>query len=114
MSIAAFIREDIFRDRLKKASALVVYDPDRRYRDICSAMEDDATAVVDASESSIDMALEITSFIRAKDQLFVFSFQQVAAYSLDGYFMFSSRLVTKFGALLDGKSDVRSNDGLNV
>ncbi|WP_296703748.1 PglZ domain-containing protein [Thiocapsa sp. UBA6158] len=54
MSIAAFIREDIFRDRLKKASALVVYDPDRRYRDICSAMEDDATAVVDASESSIE------------------------------------------------------------
>lgn len=54
MSIAAFIREEVFRPRLKKASVLAVYDPDQRYRDICTSMADQTTAVVDTSESSIE------------------------------------------------------------
>jgi hypothetical protein len=54
LSIAAFIRNEIFRPRLKKASVLAVYDPTRRYRDICQSMADENTAVVDASESSIE------------------------------------------------------------
>ncbi len=54
MSIATFIRNEIFRPRLKKASVLAVYDPDRRYRDICQSMMDEFTAIVDASESSIE------------------------------------------------------------
>jgi hypothetical protein len=54
MSIAAFIRNEILLPRLRKASVLTVYDPDRRYRDICHSMADKNTAVVDASESSIE------------------------------------------------------------
>ena len=54
MSIAAFIRDQIFSPRLNKAAVLAVYDPDRRYRDICQAMADKITAVVDASDSSIE------------------------------------------------------------
>jgi hypothetical protein len=54
MNIADFIRNEIFYPRLKKASVLAVYDPDRRYRDICLSLTDNDTAVVDASESSIE------------------------------------------------------------
>lgn len=52
MSIAGFI-ENVFRERLKKASVLAVYDPERRYRDICRSLADDNCTVVDASEGSI-------------------------------------------------------------
>lgn len=54
MGIAAFVLTEIFRPRLKKASVLAVYDPDRRYRDICLSIADDRTAIVDASDSSIE------------------------------------------------------------
>jgi hypothetical protein len=54
MSLAAFIRNEIFLSRLKKASVLAVYDPGHRYSDICQSMADKNTAVVDASESSIE------------------------------------------------------------
>jgi hypothetical protein len=53
MAITAFIQE-VFRRRLQAASVLAVYDPDRRYRAVCLAMADVDTAVVDASESSIE------------------------------------------------------------
>jgi hypothetical protein len=54
MSISAFIRNEIFRPRLKKFSVLAIYDPERRYRDICLSMADENTVIVDASESSIE------------------------------------------------------------
>ena len=54
MSVADFIRKDIFLSRLKKASVLAVYDPDRRFRDICLSLSDRDTKVVDASESGIE------------------------------------------------------------
>ncbi len=54
MTIAAFILNEVFRPRLKKASVLAVYDPERRYREICLSMADANTTVVDASESSIE------------------------------------------------------------
>src|SRR5271166_6051966 len=54
MSIAAFVRNQIFLPRLKRASVLAVYDPHRRYRNICQSMAGDDTAVVDASECSIE------------------------------------------------------------
>jgi len=54
MSIAAFIRDTILRPRLREAGCLVVYDPDERYRGICSDLEDQRTQIVDASESSIE------------------------------------------------------------
>jgi hypothetical protein len=54
MSISAFICDEILLSRLRKASVLAVYDPDRRYRDLCHALPDSDTAIVDASESSIE------------------------------------------------------------
>ncbi|MBC6943505.1 MAG: PglZ domain-containing protein [Xanthomonadales bacterium] len=54
MSIAEFIRENVLRPRLKQAGALVVYDPDKRYREQCFDLAADKVRVVDASESSIE------------------------------------------------------------
>ncbi len=54
MNISAFIRNEVVRPRLTKASVLAVYDPDRRYRDICLSLADPDLAVVDTSESSIE------------------------------------------------------------
>ncbi len=54
MTIKQFIQEEVLRPKLKKASVLVVYDPERRYRDLCCDMTADKCAVVDATESSIE------------------------------------------------------------
>lgn len=54
MNIAEFIRESVLRPRLKQAGVLVVYDPDRRYRELCLDLASDRVRVVDASESSIE------------------------------------------------------------
>lgn len=53
MSIEAFIRHDILAPRLAKRGVLVVYDPQRRYRDLCHGLADEQCALIDASESSI-------------------------------------------------------------
>ena len=39
MTIAEFIRESVLRPRLKQAGALVVYDADKRYRELCFEVE---------------------------------------------------------------------------
>ena len=54
MSIAEFIREKVLRPRLKLAGALVVYDIDHRYRDLCFDLAAEKLRVVDAAESSIE------------------------------------------------------------
>lgn len=54
MTIAEFIRESVLRPRLKQAGALVVYDADKRYRELCFDLAADKVRVVDASESSIE------------------------------------------------------------
>lgn len=54
MSIAEFIRESVLRPRLTHAGAMVVYDPDQRYREPCFDLAADKVRVVDASESSIE------------------------------------------------------------
>ena len=54
MKIAEFIQQEIVRKRLEDRSTLVVYDADRRYRDLCLALAGDRLRVVDASESSIE------------------------------------------------------------
>lgn len=54
MSIAAYIRDEVLRPRLQKAGCLVVYDPERRYRDLCRTMAGEGVEVVDASDSSIE------------------------------------------------------------
>jgi hypothetical protein len=54
VNIEAFIRETIFRPRLGRSGVLVVYDPGRRYRDLCRGLQDERLLVVDATESSIE------------------------------------------------------------
>jgi len=54
MSIAAFIRDAVLRERVREHAVMVVYDQHRRYRDICRSIADETVAVVDASESSIE------------------------------------------------------------
>jgi hypothetical protein len=54
MSIASFIRDSVFRPRLRQLGCMVVYDADKRYRELCTALASDKIHVVDASESSIE------------------------------------------------------------
>ena len=54
MSIEQFILNQVFRRRLEEHQVLVVYDPDGRYRDLCSKLADDRCTLVDASGSSIE------------------------------------------------------------
>lgn len=54
MSIAEFIKTEVFNSRLSKNPVLVVYDPEQRYRDICLDMANDTCEVVDTTESSIE------------------------------------------------------------
>ncbi|WP_431298459.1 PglZ domain-containing protein [Tabrizicola sp. BL-A-41-H6] len=64
MSIAAFIRDTVFRPRLLQAGCMVVYDPDRRYHDLCLGLGDDRVRVIDASESSIESRQEAIMALR--------------------------------------------------
>lgn len=54
MKIQTFIQTQILLPRLRERDVLVVYDPDRRYRDLCLALASESLQVVDASESSIE------------------------------------------------------------
>jgi hypothetical protein len=53
MKIGQYI-QDKWLERLGRTGVLVVYDPARRYRDLCLALRADKREVVDASESSIE------------------------------------------------------------
>lgn len=53
MNIQTFIQQEILAARLSKRGVLVVYDPERRYRETCLALADERCEVVDASEGSI-------------------------------------------------------------
>ena len=53
MSIAEFIRDTVLVPRLKNAGALVVYDPEQRYRALCLDLATDKLRVIDATASSI-------------------------------------------------------------
>ena len=54
MNIPEFIQTQILLPRLQQTGVLVVYDPDRRYHDLCLELASDNRLVVDASESSIE------------------------------------------------------------
>lgn len=54
MSLSAYIRDSVFRQRLKKAGCLVVYDPAKLYQNIVADLSDEQTAVVDASTHGIE------------------------------------------------------------
>lgn len=68
MSIAEFIRETVLRPRLEAAGCLVVYDADRRYRDLCMALAAENLRVVDASHSSIESREAAVMALRALGQ----------------------------------------------
>jgi len=54
MGIKDFIQNEILLPRLKKSGVLIIYDPQRRYRELCLELAAENQRVVDASESSIE------------------------------------------------------------
>ena len=54
MKVAEFIRDSVLRPRLVSAGCLVVYDAERRYRELCTELAGDTIRVIDASEGSIE------------------------------------------------------------
>jgi hypothetical protein len=52
-TIKAFI-QDRLTERMKQNGVLVVYDPERRYHELCLKLATDEIPVNDASESSIE------------------------------------------------------------
>ena len=54
MSFEQFIQEKILAKRLADTGVLVVYDPAKRYQDICKGMASDRCRVIDASAGSIE------------------------------------------------------------
>lgn len=54
MGIKEFIQTELLLPRMKKTGVLVVYDHERRYRDLCLELASDKRIVVDASASSIE------------------------------------------------------------
>ena len=54
MSIATYIQKDVLLPRLRQTGVLVVYDPARRYRELCAGLAADDLRVVDATEGGIE------------------------------------------------------------
>jgi hypothetical protein len=54
MTIADFIRTEIFLPRARSRGILVIYDPDRRYHEICLGLGSEELTVIDASLGSIE------------------------------------------------------------
>ena len=52
--LTEFIRDYVFIPRLKKRGCMVVYDPDRRYQELCRGLGSESVRIVDASESSLE------------------------------------------------------------
>ena len=52
--IADFISEMILLPRVKQSSCLAVYDPEKRYKQLCMDLASDKIVVIDASDSSIE------------------------------------------------------------
>ena len=50
MAIKGFVRDQVLLPRLRQASVLVVYDPDRRYRDLCLELAASNRRVLDAGD----------------------------------------------------------------
>ena len=53
MNITKFIQNHTLLPRLKQNGVLVVYDPEKRYHEMCLGFADDNFEVIDASEGSI-------------------------------------------------------------
>lgn len=68
MSIADFIRDSVLRPRLAQAGTLVVYDHERRYRELCLELASEAVTVADASTSGIEARRAALRALRALGQ----------------------------------------------
>lgn len=54
MTIKGFVQDQVLLPRLRQLSALTVYDPDGRYRELCLELASPNRRVLDAGESSIE------------------------------------------------------------
>lgn len=54
MTIREYIKNHVFSHRAQEHGVLVIYDPDRRYRDITMSMAADQCRVIDAAQSVIE------------------------------------------------------------
>tara|TARA_R110002096_G_scaffold233047_2_gene423006 strand:+ start:2658 stop:5174 length:2517 start_codon:yes stop_codon:yes gene_type:complete len=54
MLIREYLRERVFRPRAEEHRCLVVYDPERRYREIVLSLASDKTQIIDVSDSVIE------------------------------------------------------------
>ena len=54
MKISQFIQTDVLLPRVKLHEVLVVYDPARRFRDLCKELSSDSLQVIDAADNSIE------------------------------------------------------------
>lgn len=63
--IADFIRDEVLAPRLRVSGCLVVYDRERRYRDLCLHLATEKCVVVDVSESSLDCREAASLALRA-------------------------------------------------
>lgn len=52
-SISEFIKKTVLLPRLNKNGVLTVYDPQKRYRELCLDLNSEEVRVIDTSESSI-------------------------------------------------------------
>ena len=55
MSIADFIQNEVLLPRLTAQGVVVIYDPARRYRELCAGLATENRKVVDATETSISV-----------------------------------------------------------
>ncbi|MFZ1730573.1 MAG: PglZ domain-containing protein [Bacteroidota bacterium] len=68
MTIKQFIQEEVLLPRIRKAGVLVVYDPDRHYRELCIELASAKRVVVDATESSIESREQAMAALKAFGQ----------------------------------------------
>ena len=54
MKISQFIQTEVLLPRVKLHEVLVVYDPARRFRDLCKELSSDSLQVIDAADNSIE------------------------------------------------------------
>ncbi len=64
MKIKEYIQREVLLPRLKKHNVLVVYDPQRRYRELCLELSSAKLKVIDASESSITSRAEASKVLQ--------------------------------------------------
>lgn len=64
MRMADFIRDQILAPRLREQGALVVYDPEGRYRELCLEFASDRVRVVDAGASGLKSRGEASQALR--------------------------------------------------